>query len=187
MPFKQDVFSAMWVMAETGGDPQSAAGAVRQVLKELDPAVPAFSITPLATVVSDSIADRRFSMLLLTTFAVIALFLAAIGLYGVVAYGVTQRTREIGLRMAMGASPGDVLGLIVGGGMKLAVIGVAIGLAGAVALARVVEKMLFQVEPLDPGSYVATAAILLVVAAVACYVPARRAMRVDPLVALQQE
>jgi len=187
VPYKQDVFSSMWVVARTGGDPLAAAGAVRQTLRSLDPGVPAYSMTPLAAVVDESVAGRRFSMLLLGVFAIIALFLAAIGLYGVVGYGVTQRTREIGLRIAMGASHGDVVRLIVGGGMKLALAGVAIGLAGAIGLARLVQAMLFEVEPVDPASYAVTSGVLLAVAVLACYVPARRAMRVDPLVALQQE
>jgi putative ABC transport system permease protein len=187
VPFKQGVFASMWVVARTSGDPQAASGVVRQTLKTLDPGLPAFLMTPLSTIVNDSVADRRFSMLLLGTFALIALFLAAVGLYGVVAYSVTQRTREIGLRMALGASPGSVLGLIVGGGMKLALAGVVVGLAVATLVTRLVTTMLFQVEPLDPTAYVATSVVLLLVAAVACYIPARRAMRVDPLVALQDE
>lgn len=125
-------------------------------------------------------------MLLLSVFAVIAVFLAAAGLYGVVAYSVSLRTQEIGVRMAIGAQRGDVLGLIVGGGMKLAAIGVALGLAGALALSGLI-RMLFSVTPLDPASYVVTAAGLLGVAALACYLPARRATRVDPIVALRQE
>jgi putative ABC transport system permease protein len=126
-------------------------------------------------------------MLLLTTFAGIALFLAAVGLYGVVAYSVSQRTQEIGLRMAIGAQRGDVLRLVVGGGMKLVLAGLAIGLAGALALSRIVATMLFEVTPFDPPSYATTSALLLVVAALACYIPARRAMRVDPIVALRDE
>ena len=125
-------------------------------------------------------------MLLLSVFAVIAVFLAAAGLYGVGAYSVSLRTQEIGVRMAIGAHRGDVLGLIVGGGMKLAAIGVALGLAGALALSGLI-RMLFSVTPLDPASYVVTAAGLLGVAALACYLPARRATRVDPIVALRQE
>ena len=144
-------------------------------------------MSPLATVVSESVAQRRFSMLLLALFAGVALFLAAVGLYGVVSYTVSQRTREIGLRLAIGASPGDVLKMVVGGGMKLAAVGVVIGLAGALALTSLIAKLLFDVTPFDPASYGATALLLLAVAALACYVPARRAMRVDPIVALQQE
>jgi putative ABC transport system permease protein len=160
---------------------------VRQTVQGIDRALPAFAMTPLATVVSDSVAERRFSMLLLDLFACIALFLAAVGLYGVVASTVSQRTHEIGLRMAIGAQRTDVLRLLVGGGMKLAVAGVAIGIACALGLARFVSTMLFEVTPFDPASYSATALVLLVVAALACYVPARRAMRVDPIVALRQE
>jgi putative ABC transport system permease protein len=187
VPYKQDVFSTMWVVARAAGDPTLLAGPVRQTLRELDSSLPAYSITPLATIVTESVAQRRFSMLLLALFALIALFLAAVGLYGVVAYTVSQRTREIGLRMAIGAEPGQVLRMVLGGGMKLALIGVAIGLAGAVALARLVETLLFDVPSLDPASYAATAALLLAVAMLACYLPARRAMRVDPLIALQAE
>ena len=187
VPFKQDVFSQMWILARSDGDPALLANVSRQAVRELDPTLPAFSMSPLATVVSESVAQRRFSMLLLALFAIIALFLAAVGLYGVVSYGVGQRTREIGLRLAIGAAPGDVLRMVVGGGMKLALIGVAIGIAGAFALTRLIRTMLFQVEPFDPTSYVLTALLLLAIAVVACYVPARRATRVDPVVALQQE
>ena len=120
-------------------------------------------------------------------FAAIALFLAAVGLYGVVAYTVSQRTQEIGLRMAIGAQHADVLRLVVGGGMKLALAGVAIGIACALAMSQLVATMLFEVTPFDPASYSTTAIILLGVAGLACYIPARRATRVDPIVALRQE
>ncbi len=185
--FTTDVFSGMWVVARTTGDPTALAAAVRQTVHGIDRSLAAFAMTPLATAVSDSVAQRRFSMLLLGLFALIALFLAAVGLYGVVAYSVSQRTQEIGLRMAIGAQRGDVLRMVVGGGMKLAVVGVAIGVASALALAQLVATMLFEVTPFDPASYSATALVLLAVAALACYVPARRAMRVDPIVALRQE
>ena len=183
----QNPFGAMWVVARTTGDPSALVAPVRQTVQGIDQALPAFAMTPLATVVSDSVAQRRFSMLLLGVFASIALFLAAVGLYGVVAYTVSQRTQEIGLRMAIGAQRGDVLRMVVGGGMKLALVGVAIGIACALALARLVATMLFEVTPFDPASYSATALVLLAVAALACYVPARRATRVDPIVALRQE
>jgi putative ABC transport system permease protein len=187
VPFKQDLFGTMWVLVRSNGEPSLLAGAVRQTVREIDRRLPAYSITPLATVLTESVASRRFSMVLLGVFALLAIVLAAVGLYGVVAYTVSQRTREIGLRMAIGARPGDVVRMVVGGGMKLAVIGVVIGLAAAVGLARLVEKLLFGVTPSDPASYGATALILLAVAALASYVPARRAMRVDPLTALQAE
>jgi ABC-type antimicrobial peptide transport system permease subunit len=126
-------------------------------------------------------------MLLLAAFALVALFLAAVGIYGVVAYTVSQRTQEIGVRLAIGAERHDVLALVVGGGMKLALVGVAIGLAGALGLSRLIATMLFSVTPFDPVSYAATAAVLTAIAALACYVPARRAVKVDPIVAMRQE
>jgi putative ABC transport system permease protein len=188
VPFKQDVFSTMWILAAAErGDPAQLSTAVRQTVRDLDRSLPAYSINPLATIVSDSVAARRFSMLLLAMFAGMALFLAAVGLYGVVSYTVRQRTREIGLRLAIGAQPSDVLRMVVGGGMKLAAIGVVIGIVAAVALSRLVEAMLFDVAPSDPMSYVATALLLMAIAALACYLPARRAMRVDPMVTLQAE
>jgi putative ABC transport system permease protein len=177
----------MWIMAQTSGDPASLAGSVRQVLRSIDSALPAFGVAPLAATVTESVAQRRFSMLLLTLFAGIAVFLAAVGLYGVVAYTVTQRTQEIGVRMAIGAQRADVLRMVVGDGLKLATIGVVLGIGAALALARVIKSMLFGVTQFDAASYAVTAAALLAVAALACYVPARRAMRVDPLVALRAE
>ena len=187
VPIAQDPFSTIWVIARTDGDPASLAAPARQVVGEIDPLLPTYSETPLSQVVSDSVAPRRFSMVLLVLFAVMALFLAAVGLYGVVAYSVQQRTREIGLRMAIGAAPGDVLKLIIGGAMKLALAGVVLGLAAAAALARLVATLLFEVTPSDPASYAATSALLFAVVMIACYVPTRRAMRVDPTVALQAE
>jgi putative ABC transport system permease protein len=186
-PFGPDAFGTMWIVASTDGDPAQLTPLARQALREIDPALPAYSIAPLAAAVSDSVAQRRFSMLLLAAFAGVALFLAAVGIYGVVAYGVTQRTQEIGVRMAIGAERRDVLTLVIGGGLKLALLGVAIGLAGALALSRLIEAMLFDVRPFDPPSYAATAVLLLAIAALACYLPARRAMNVDPIIAIRQE
>jgi putative ABC transport system permease protein len=185
VPYRQDIFSGMWLVARTTDDPAQLTSTVRQLVREIDPALPAFGLGPLTDVISESLAQRRFSMLLLAVFALIAVFLAAVGLYGVVAYTVSQRTQEIGVRMAIGADRSDVLKMVVRGGMTLALVGVAIGLLGALVLARVVASMLFEVTPFDPTSYAATAAILLAVAVLACYVPARRATRVDPLVALR--
>jgi putative ABC transport system permease protein len=187
VPYKQDVFGSMWMMVRTKGDPARFTPSARQAVREIDSSLPAFSMTPLATVLEESVAQRRFSMLLLGLFALVALFLAAVGLYGVVAYTVSQRTQEIGLRMAIGAQRGDVLRMILGGGMKLATLGIAIGIAAALGLASLVASMLFGVTPFDPASYAITAAVLMIVAALACYIPARRAMGVDPLVALRQE
>jgi putative ABC transport system permease protein len=187
IPYKQDVFSGMVMMVRTQGDPAQFAGTARQVVRDIDPTLPAFEIAPLSNVITRSVAPRRFSMLLLGMFALVALFLAAVGLYGVVAYAVSQRTQEIGLRIAVGAQRGDVLRLVLSSGMKLAIIGVAIGIGGALALSSYLEAMLFDIGRFDTPSYIATAAVLLGVSALACYVPARRAMRVDPLVALRAE
>ncbi len=187
VPFTQDIFSQMWLLARTTGAPSAFAGTARQLVRDIDRGLPAFSISPLDAIVDESMAERRFSMLLLGLFALVALFLAAVGLYGVVSYTVGQRTQEIGLRMAIGAAPWQVLRMVVGGGMKLALVGVALGVAGSLALANLVASMLFGVTAFDPASYAATAIVLLAVAMLACYVPARRAMRVDPIIALRQE
>jgi putative ABC transport system permease protein len=187
IPYKHEPFGAMVMMVRTHGDPAQFAGTARQLVREIDPSLPAFGIAPLSNVITQSVAPRRFSMLLLGIFALVALFLAAVGLYGVVAYAVSRRTQEIGLRMAIGAQRSDVLRLVLGSGLKLAIIGVAIGIGGALALSSYVETMLFDIGRFDTPSYIATAAVLLGVSAVACYVPARRAMRVDPLVALRAE
>ncbi len=187
IPYTQDVFSSMWVVVRAKGEPTQLSAAARQAVRDIDGTLPAFAMTPLADVVSESIAQRRFSMLLIGVFGAIALVLAAVGLYGVVSYSVSQRTQEIGLRMAIGADRRDVLRLIVGGGMKLAVIGVVIGVAGALALSKVIATMLFELTPMDLVSYSGTVTVLLAVAMVACYVPARRAMRVDPIIALRAE
>ena len=186
-PFKHDTFGQMALMVRTKEDPSTFAGTARQIVREIDGSLPAFGMAPLREVISDSVAQRRFSMLLLSVFAFVALFLAAVGLYGVVAYTVSLRTQEIGLRMAIGAEPGHVLRMVIGGGMKLAVIGVVIGIAAALVLARYVSTLLFDVTPFDPTSYAVTAIVLLAVCVLACYVPARRAMSVDPLVALRAE
>jgi putative ABC transport system permease protein len=187
VPYKQDVFSTMWMLVSTDGDPSTLSQPARQALLGVDRGLPAFSLTTLATVVDESVAQRRFSMLLLTAFAVVALFLAAVGLYGVVGYTVSLRTQEIGVRMAIGAQRGDVLRMVLTGGMKLSAIGLAIGLVAAMVLARMVTTMLFDVKPFDPASYAATASLLLAVSLLACYVPARRAMMVDPVVAMRQD
>jgi putative ABC transport system permease protein len=186
VPYRQDVFSQMWVVVRTDADPLALSPLVRQTLQSLDSSVAAALMSPLQDVVANSVGQERFSMLLLGLFALIALFLASVGLYGVVAYSVSQRTQEIGVRMAIGAQGRDVMRMILGGGMKLALIGVVLGIAGALALARVVSSMLYEVTPFDPVSYIVTPAVLLIVAMLACYFPARRAMRIDPILALRQ-
>jgi putative ABC transport system permease protein len=175
----------MWIVARTDGNPTAIASNVRALLRDLDRNLPAFSMSPLADVVSGSLDGRRFSVLLLGLFATIALLLAAVGLYGVISYSVSQRTQEIGVRLAIGAPRSRLLGMVLGQGMKLVIAGIGLGLAGALALARVVSTLLFEVTPFDPPSYASTVIALVAVAALACYVPARRAMRVDPITALR--
>jgi putative ABC transport system permease protein len=185
VPYAQDVFSTMWIVARTEGEPSAIASDVRSLLKNLDRNIPAFAMSPLTTVVSDSLGQRRFSMLLLGLFATIALLLAAVGLYGVIGYSVSQRTQEIGVRLAVGASRGRVLGMIIGQGLRLVGAGTVIGLAGALILARLVSTLLFEVTPFDPPSYAGTVLTLISVAILACWFPARRALRVDPIAALR--
>ncbi|MEY2529121.1 MAG: putative transport system permease protein, partial [Verrucomicrobiota bacterium] len=147
---------------------------------------PIYNVRTMDDVVMNSLGTRRVSMQLFAVFACAALLLAALGIYGVMAYSVTQRTQEIGLRMALGAQKSDVLGLIIRQGMVLTVIGVIVGLAGAFALTRVIGNLLFGVTATDPATFVAIPLLLLFVALVACYLPARRAARLDPTRALAQ-
>jgi putative ABC transport system permease protein len=160
----------------------STREALRQILPEVPPRFRA-----IEEVVSESLADRRFNAVLLGAFGASALVLAVLGIYGVVAYGVTERTREIGLRMALGARPGDVLGLVVGQGSRLVVLGLAVGLVLAIGLTRLLSSLLFQVGAADPLTYGALVLVLGGIALLACYLPARQASRVDPMVSLRYE
>jgi putative ABC transport system permease protein len=153
----------------------------------MDPDLPVVDLMMMEEVVSQSVWQNRLYAILFSVFAGIAMLLAAVGIYGVMSYSVTQRTQEIGIRMALGAQLKDVLRLVVKGGLALSLIGVAIGIAGALALTRLLRSLLFGVTPTDAVTFIAVSLVLLLVALVACYIPARRATKVDPLVALRYE
>lgn len=177
----------MNLVVRTQGDPLSLVGAVRKEVHALDPDQPISQVKLLSDWVDSSVAGPRYRTILLALFAALALILASIGIYGVMSYSVAQRTHEIGVRMALGARQWDVLKLVVRQGMVLVLIGVVLGLAGAFALTRVMASLLFQVTAKDPITFGVVAALLILVAFIACYVPARRATKVDPLVALRYE
>ena len=175
------------VVIRTTSDPQRLISIARAKVRELDRDVPVSNVSTMEQLVAQSVAQRRFGMFLLGVFALLALLLAAIGIYGVVSYSVTQRTQEIGVRMALGASASDVLKMVLRNGMSLALVGVALGLAGAFGLTRLMSRLLFEVTPTDVTTFTLVSVALTVVALLACYLPARRAMKVDPLEALRYE
>ncbi len=175
------------IVVRTENDPAALAPSARDAIAEIDGAQPIYDVQPLDQLVAKSLGQRRFTLMLMVLFGVIALVLSAIGIYGVMAFAVTQRTQEIGIRMALGASALDVLKMVVGSGMFLAAIGVAAGLIGAFALTRLMASLLFGVSPTDLVTFGLVTAGLLMVALLACYIPARRATKVDPLVALRYE
>ncbi len=176
----------MGLVIRTAGDPAAFATTLRREVQALDKDQPIYNVRTMDDVVMNSLGTRRVSMQLFAVFAIAALLLAAIGIYGVMAYTVTQRTQEIGIRMALGAQRSDVLGLVVRQGMTLAAIGVVAGLAGAFSLTRVMASLLFNVRPDDPTTYLAISFLLIVVAFLACYLPARRAAKLDPMIALSR-
>jgi predicted permease len=180
-------FAPRYLIVSTSVEPLSLASAVRGAVWSIDRDQPVAQVRTMEDVLSESIARQRFSMLLLGIFAGVALLLAAVGLYGVMSYTVAQRTREIGLRMALGAQRGDVLRLVVGQGLKLVLVGVALGLVAAFMLTRVMSSLLFGVSPTDPATLAIISLVLVSVALLASYIPARRATKVDPLIALRYE
>ena len=175
------------LVVRTRAEPMSQTAPVRGVLRSIDANAPVYGIQTIERLLYDSHGSRRFNMFLLGSFAGVALLLASVGLFGVMAYLVSQRMREIGVRLALGAQPRDVFRLVIGRGMLLALIGVGVGLAGAFGLARFLETLLFQIKPTDALAFTVAPALLLGVALLACYIPARRAMKVDPMVALRCE
>jgi putative ABC transport system permease protein len=187
LPLTQESSRALAIVARTPAEPAAIASAVRAAVHNLDPDLPIYAVRTMEQMLDTSMARERMSMLILVVFAIVALTLASVGLYGVVSHGVTERTHEIGVRMALGAQPRHVLGLVVRQGLSMAMIGTVIGVAGAYALSRSVQGLLFGVTATDPVTFGAVVVMLLGVALVACYVPAWRATRVDPSTALRAE
>ena len=175
------------IVVRTQSDPAMIASSVRDAIAEVDRAQPIYDMQTLDQLVAKSLDQRRFTLTLMVLFGVIALVLSAIGIYGVTAFAVTQRTQEIGIRIALGARATDVLKMVVGSGMFLAAIGVVVGLIGAFAMTRLMASLLFGVAPTDLVTFGLVTAGLLLVALLACYLPARRATKVDPLVAMRYE
>ena len=186
-PYLQVSEPSMSLVARTVSDPLSLAAAVKNQIQTIDKDLPIDEAKTMQQLLAESISGRQFNMLLLTIFALVALVLAVVGIYGVMSYTVTQRRHEIGIRVAIGAQSRDVFRMVIGQGMRLAIIGVAFGLVGAFGLTRLMTSMLFGVEPTDPATFVTIAVLLTVVALVACYIPGRRATKVNPLVALRYE
>jgi ABC-type antimicrobial peptide transport system permease subunit len=166
---------------------ETLAPSIQSVVRAMDPGLPIVQLRRMDAVFADSVSRQRFLSQLLGIFAGVALVLAAIGTYGVLSYLVTERQREIGIRVALGASSGGIVRLVLRQGLSITILGIAVGVAGALGLARVTQSLLFGVSPTDPGTYLAVGLTILVVALLACLIPAQRAMRVDPLVAIRNE
>jgi predicted permease len=186
-PLAQKYDGGMTLHLRAATKPEQLLAATQQEIRALDPKLPVYNVKTLEQYRRDALSDTRIQTVLIVGFGLLALALASLGLYGVLSFGVAQRTREIGIRMALGANRSDVLRLVIGQGFKLISIGVALGLLGALAATRVLQSLLYGVSPTDPATFVGITALLLLVALLACWIPARRATKVDPMVALRCE
>jgi len=185
LPILQDAQMSLYFVARTSGDPDALLPAIRAAVRDQDPRLPVAKLTTGDDLTRKFLARDRFNVLLFTVFGLVALVLAGVGMYGVLASLVAQRTREIGIRLALGGHPAGVIRQLVGEGLGLATVGLAIGLASAALLSQTIRTLLFQVEPTDLVSYAAIAAIVLGVSLAASYLPARRAARIDPVETLR--
>jgi ABC-type antimicrobial peptide transport system permease subunit len=174
-----------YLVARTEGDPRRFANTIRSQVLAVDHDQPIADIKTMDEVLAGTLGQRRLTMWLLGSFAGVALLLAVIGMYGVIAYSVAQRTQEVGIRRALGAQQGDILALVLSHGLRLAVAGVAIGIGGAFALTRLMKSLLFHVSATDPATFIGVAVLFIVVALVASFIPARRAAKIDPMTALR--
>jgi putative ABC transport system permease protein len=187
LPYTQFVLPYMGAIVRTTAGAGAVASAVKSAVAQIDPELPIGDVKTMEQIIEESTGEPRFRSFLIASFAVLALLLAAVGVYGLISFTVTQRVPEIGVRLALGASPGQVFAQVIGHGLRLAVIGVVLGLVAAAAATRLLQGLLFNTNATDPVVYGSLAALLLAMAALACYVPARRAMRVDPMTALRSE
>ena len=187
LPQAQDPVRLVNLVVRTVAEPTSLASAIRNEVQALDEEQPVYNIRTMEQVIAEQAGPQQFNMLLFAIFAAVALLLASVGIYGVMAYSVTQRTHEIGIRLALGARTSDVLKMVVRQGMTLALMGVTIGLGAAFAMTRVLSSLLYGVSATDPMTFIGVAMLLTIVALLSCYIPARRATKVDPMVALRYE
>jgi putative ABC transport system permease protein len=186
-PFAQTPFPWMYTMVRTAGSPEALARAAREVVSSVDPGLEAAAVRPMEQLVAESVAQPRWNVSLVTAFAGLALALSALGVYGVISYSAARRVREIGIRLALGATRLEVLRLVAGEGVRLAGAGIGVGLLGAAAATRLLGALLFEVRPLDLPTYVGAGVLLAGVALLASVVPAARAARVDPSTALRAD